>query len=311
MQTVLTVTLPFFAVVGCGYLAGRLGMFGPAAVRSLNGFVFYFALPALLIRALANRPLAEIADLSFMAVYAAGGLLLFAASALLGRLIFDEGLSAAGIRGQAASVGNIGFLGLPMMIALFGAAGAVPIVLALIVDLLLILPLAILFLEAGRGEGGWLQRIVLAFKGVAVNPIFLSILVGVVLSASGVGMIVAPVDSFAEFIGAAAGPCALFALGASLVGSRIASGYGEVAFLTMAKLVAHPLLIWFLMGPIFNLDPAMVVAGTLIAALPIAGNVFIFAERYQVNVARASTAILISTLFAVASFSLAVAFLGP
>ena len=241
-----------------------------------------------------------------MAVYALAGLAMFAGSALLGRLIFGAGISAAGIRGQAAAVGNIGFLGLPMMIALFGDAGAVPIVLALIVDLLVLLPLAILLLEAGRGDAAGFGRLLLAFKGVAMNPIVLSIAAGVVLSASGLGMIAAPIDSFAEFIGAAAGPCALFALGASLVGTRIASDTGEVAFLTVAKLIVHPLLVWFLMGPVFGFKPAVVAAGTLIAALPIAGNLFIFAERYQVNVARASSAILFSTLFAVVSFSLAV-----
>ena len=54
MSTILNVTIPFFAVIGCGYLSGRLGILGHASRAGLNGFVFYFALPALVFSIMSN-----------------------------------------------------------------------------------------------------------------------------------------------------------------------------------------------------------------------------------------------------------------
>ena len=68
-----------------------------------------------------------------------------------------------------------------------------------------------------------------------------------------------------------------------------------------AKLVLHPLLVWLLMLP-FG-DRFVATAGVLAAALPTAGWVFIFAQRYDADSGRISQAILYSMAFAFASFS--------
>ena len=46
MATVFATVLPFFAIILCGILAGRRELLTGDAVRALNAFVFYFALPA-------------------------------------------------------------------------------------------------------------------------------------------------------------------------------------------------------------------------------------------------------------------------
>lgn len=48
MQSLLTVSLPVFGLMFCGYLAGRLRVLGADSSEALNRFVYYFALPALL-----------------------------------------------------------------------------------------------------------------------------------------------------------------------------------------------------------------------------------------------------------------------
>jgi predicted Rossmann fold flavoprotein len=50
--------------------------------------------------------------------------------------------------------GNIGFLGLPLLLEAFGPAAAAPLAAALVVDLILIIPLSILILEAHSGGAG-------------------------------------------------------------------------------------------------------------------------------------------------------------
>ncbi|MEL7260907.1 MAG: AEC family transporter, partial [Pseudomonadota bacterium] len=62
MLAILLKTLPFFALIGLGYAAGRLRVFSDAATAALTKFVFYFALSAMLFRFAANLDFAEIWD---------------------------------------------------------------------------------------------------------------------------------------------------------------------------------------------------------------------------------------------------------
>jgi hypothetical protein len=43
MQAILAVTIPFFALVLCGYLAARQRVLPETAIAGLNAFVLYFA----------------------------------------------------------------------------------------------------------------------------------------------------------------------------------------------------------------------------------------------------------------------------
>ncbi|MEO0502319.1 MAG: AEC family transporter, partial [Pseudomonadota bacterium] len=48
MLPILLKTLPFFALIGLGYAAGRSRFFSEDATAAVTKFVFYFALPAML-----------------------------------------------------------------------------------------------------------------------------------------------------------------------------------------------------------------------------------------------------------------------
>ena len=78
---ILNVTIPFFALVLCGYLAARSRRLPLAAVAPLNSFVLYFALPSLLFRFVANSPFRQIANTPIFIAYGVAGLLVFALTA--------------------------------------------------------------------------------------------------------------------------------------------------------------------------------------------------------------------------------------
>lgn len=302
MDVVFTLTLPLFAVVGLGYLAARQGILGDGAVRSLNAFVFYFALPALLVRVIARQEIADVFVPIFFAGYLASSLLMFGVGAVLARLLRGATLSEMAISGQSAAVPNIGFLGLPLVLAAYSETSAGPFAMALIVDLVIIIPLAIAFLELsanGKQSGGGLAQ---GLRGVLVNPFLLSIAAGVVLSLIGSGL-PGPVDVFADFLGGAAGPAALFALGASLWGRPVSDDLSIVTALTFAKLVMHPLVVFLMLGFVLPVGPEMLAVAVTLAALPTAGNVFVIAERYKTLPGRVSTSILLTTAFGVLTIS--------
>ena len=57
---ILLITFPFFALVLAGYLAAKRGMLPLEAIPGLNGFVLFFALPAMLYRFGSTTPIADL-----------------------------------------------------------------------------------------------------------------------------------------------------------------------------------------------------------------------------------------------------------
>jgi len=311
LNTIFTVTLPFFALIGCGYAAARLRVFPDAGIPGLNVFVWYFALPALVFRALALRPLAEIVDIPYIAAWAAGGWAVFIAVAMLSRALFRLPFGAALLQGQGAELSNIGYMGLPMLIALFGDKAAVPAVLAMLTDMVLVQTPTMALLEVARNRHG--HPVAVAWKvikGFVANPLVLAVTAGGAVAAFRVDL-PAPVNAFTELLGRSAGPCALFAIGAKLAGQPVADRFGEVALMTIGKLVLHPLAILAAMTLTFGLEAERTTIAVLAAALPIGGNVFVVAQSFGIYAARTSTAILVSTATAVLTFSLLAGALAP
>ena len=66
MEAVINAALPVFALILAGYLAARFAILGHAATDSINRFVVYLALPALLFQAMATIAGRQLANLHFL-----------------------------------------------------------------------------------------------------------------------------------------------------------------------------------------------------------------------------------------------------
>lgn len=303
MQSILNTALPFFALIFCGYGAGRLRLLDETAAAGVNTFVFYFALPAFLFGLMSSSPIGEVVNAPFVGAYLTASLALFALTALVGIQLFEIGRAEAAVQGLAAVLANTGYMGIPLISAVFGREAAVPIVVGLTLDGVLMIPLGIVIIESSKGRAESLTRTALAtISALARNPLILSIFAGLAVSTTGFNPPM-PLGNFLDLLGGTAGPCALFALGATLAGRTVAGGTAEVSYMTFMKLVLHPAALFFTTTVIFSVDPLWATAALLGAALPIAANVFIVARQYNVYVSRTSSAILISTAVSLFSVS--------
>ena len=114
MSQVLAITIPIFLIIGIAYFAVRGGLVEQAGLKTMAGFVLNFALPALIIRALAARKLSEVADASYFLVYGGASLLVFAAVFAIARWARGRGQSASAIQALGATAANSGFFGYPI-----------------------------------------------------------------------------------------------------------------------------------------------------------------------------------------------------
>ncbi len=307
MTAIFLQTLPFFALILCGYGAARTGVFAGRAVVHLTRFVFYFALSAMLFRFASSLSLAQLFDLDFVLAYALGTLAVYLLVTIVA-MMRGVSVAEAAIEAQSAVIGNIGFLGLPMLVLLIGEAAAGPLLLLLSVDLIFFGSLVVILITGSREGGPGLPVLRTIGLGLIRNPMIVSMAAG--LSWAMLGLpIPAPMEDFLTLLGAAATPCALFAIGASLA-DKSAERVSVAVWLSSAKLILHPAAIAVLALLVFDVEPFA--AGVMIAcaAMPTAGNVYIIAQHYAVAPARVSSTILISTIVSVATLSLTIAWVS-
>lgn len=309
MQAVLDLALPFFALIFTGYAAGRTRLLPGSTIAGLNAFVFYFALPGLLLVKTYQAPPASGDVTALLGAYYLPGFALFFAALLIGRRLFRVSTGAASLQALAAVFSNVGFIGLPLALLLYGSEAALPAVLIVMGDTIVMLGLATALIEAdiGRGEDrAALLRLIAG--GVARNPIVVAAVLGLSLNLASVP-VPEPVVAYGSLLADAAGPCALFALGATLAGRPMHEGAAETLYLTFVKLVVHPALVAVMALWVFELPPVWAAVAILQAALPIAANVYVLAQRYDLHAGRISTAIFVSTAAAVVTISLLIGFL--
>jgi predicted permease len=322
MQAILAVTLPFFALVLCGYLAARRGLLAESAIPGLNGFVLFFALPCMLFRFGMNTPVLELLNPTVLGVYVAAQLLVVfftIALTLSARITLKD----ASFGALVAAFPNTGFMGVPLLVALLGAAAAGPVITTVLADLFITSSLCIALArahealqdssQAGDAHAGGKaarQAAVQALRGALSNPLPWSIALGALASLLQLRL-PGPLDSVVKMLADAATPVALFTIGAVLwrAGQHAHTRTPVALFLPVAliKLFVHPALVFALGAAAHALGAPLssfqLLVLTLAAALPSASNVSLLAERYGADNGRVARIIMASTTLAFVSFT--------
>jgi len=311
MQDILAVTVPFFALVLCGYLAARQRVLPESAIAGLNAFVLYFALPCMLFRFGATTPVFDLLNPAVLGVYVLCALLVvfFTIAVTLSDAVQ---LKDAAFGALVAAFPNSGFMGVPLLVALLGPAAAGPVICTLLADLFVTSSLCIALAQAHEATGrGWRAAARNALRGASSNPLPWSIALGAAFSAFGLRL-AGPPGEVVRMLGDSATPVALFTIGAVLwrAGQHAHTQTPPARFVPVAliKLILHPLLVFaaaaaarVLGAPIGTFHVTVL---TLAAALPSASNVSLLAERYGADNGRVARIIMTSTLLAFGSFSL-------
>ncbi len=311
MQAILAVTIPFFALVLCGYLAARRHVLPESAIPGLNTFVLYFALPCMLFRFGANTPVFDLLNPAVLGVYLLCALLIvfFTVAVTLSDAVH---LKDAAFGALVAAFPNTGFMGVPLLAALLGPAAAGPVICTVLADLFVTSSLCIALAQAHDASGHGARTAALrAVRGALSNPLPWSIAAGAAFSAAG-WKLAGPPAAVVGMLADAATPVALFTIGAVLfrAGQHAHTRTPPARYVPVAmiKLFVHPLLVFAATASAYRLgaplSPFIVTVLTLAAALPSASNVSLLAERYGADNGRIARIIMTSTVAAFVSFSL-------
>jgi len=311
MISALLTIVPVFCLVLSGYLYRRLNIFQRSASLELNRFVVYFALPLFLLDVMINATWTDSNLIKFVVAFCLCCGVVFAAVLAI-QLFSGRSLSEAGIESLCASYPNMGYIGFPICVLVFGkdVLPAVTLVSTFATCILFATTLAIIEL-AKQPEAKLLFLLRQVAVSVLKNPLVCAPLAGAVIGISGITL-PESVHLFLSLGSSAASPCALVALGVFLAESdntEEMSPKSTQGLIITTKLILQPSLTLLVTYYVFGLPAQLVYAATLLAALPTGTGPFMVAQLYRLDMSVTARAIFWTTTIAVLTLSVLL-FLG-
>jgi malonate transporter len=296
VQGVLAGFVTLGAIIALGFLLAHLGVLRADSQLLLSRLVFFVATPALLFQTLATAPVDKILT-SGLAVAALSFVGTAGVYVLLARTVWRRSTGDT-VLGSLSSVSvNAANLGLPITVYVLGTASFIAPV--LLMQLLVITPLAFAILDAVVSKRR--PSLFGLLSQPLRNPITVGSFLGLLCSLAG-WQVPATVAAPIGLIAGMAVPGVLLAYGVSLrLGPRpIAGGsVAELAFVCTLKMLVQPVIAYAAARWLFDLDGRALLAATVVAALPTAQNIFVYATRYNRSTTLARDSIFVTTALSV------------
>lgn len=306
---VIDAVVPVFGLILLGWLAAHRQWLPDSATDALNRFVIFLALPALLFMAMARSDVSVLSEFGLSASFGLGTL---GASLIYLWVSRRESLDTVirSINSMSASYANAGFMGIPLILIVFGQQAMPAAVVVCIMTVAVLFGLTIVAIEIFTAKGGELAP---ALKRVglslAKNPILVAPVAGLLFSAYNIPIPTAA-EGLIDLLAGAATPCALITIGLFLARSPAASSSRSVPQIVWIKLLVHPVLVGLFALMVFDVDPVWAWTAILAAALPVGTGPFMLANLYQQDASASARAILISTIGSVLTLSVLVAWVN-
>jgi predicted permease len=282
-------------VILIGYLTGRAGVLGENAPHVISRLTFFVLSPCLLFTVLADSDVHVLFSslLAVSAIAAVLACLLFLGIALL---VFRRSLPEAVIGALSSGYVNANNIGIPVAVYVLGdTAYSAPVILF---QLLVLAPIALTVLDVTTNGRASIGRILLQ---PLRNPLIIGSALGALVAIAQLEVPEAVMEPF-RIVGAAAVPLVLINFGMSLHGQRaLAPGTDrkDVILATAIKLAVMPAIAWAFGRFVFGLDAEHLFVVVVLATLPTAQNIFVYAQRYDRGQVVARDTILITTVGAV------------
>lgn len=295
-QILLQQTIIMFALMLLGLLLSRRGMITEQGSRDLSNVLLYAVIPCVILR-------------SYMSEFSTEKLRAMGLSALIAVIAFAASIAVAyltcgtrhRIENFAVAFGNAGFIGIPLVTAVFGSEAAFYVVSFSTFANLLQWTYGIVIIS-GKKE-------TMNLRMVFVNPVFISMVIGIAL------FVLQPalptvVTGTIGYIADGNTVLAMIILGYYLSKVQLRGLFADVRLYLFSALrllvVPAVTILVFLPFPFARGEITLI---TLIAAAtPIASSTAIFAQKFDQDYRRAVSYVCLSTILSVATLPLVMLF---
>ncbi|MBV1789523.1 AEC family transporter [Marinobacterium sp. D7] len=304
MLAVLSITAPIFILIAIGYAAVKTGLMSQEAIPGLGRYVLYFALPALMFSTISRMEFGVVIETNYLAVYGIGSLLSLLFGIGFHKLVLKNSLVESGVKGMGMSIPNSAFIGFPILLQVFDPPLTQAFAMAIMVENVFILPIALVIIEYGGRENGssllaiWKS----VFSRVVRNPLIITICAGLLASALSLKL-PETLNQSLDMLARTSAATALFVIGASLVGNQMRGNILSIGSVVTGKLLIHPLLIALVLWLWPPFDQRLELAVLLVAAMPMMSIFPIIGSNYGMRNICASI-LLVTTVLSFVTITL-------
>ncbi len=299
MVELFTILFPVFALISLGYIGARTGLCPDAGVDGILAFVTNLAAPCLLMRAVLHVSFDAAFNPELLLSFYLPVVFLFFVALGTSRFVWRQRPGESVAIGFAATFGNTVMLGIPVVVGAFGDAAITPLVGIVGLHAVAMYLLGITMMEGLRQKGsGFLAGLRQTLKAVIRNALLIGVALGLAGNLFGLAPLPTAFETATKMLAASAIPLGLFGVGATLVRYQLRADIRIAGTSAVSKLVVQPALTFVLAHWLFGLDKNLIAIATIVAAMPMGMNSYLFAAMYNRAKGTAASGIVLTSLFA-------------
>ncbi|KAF7766895.1 hypothetical protein PUND_a2789 [Pseudoalteromonas undina] len=298
---IFSIIFPLIFIVLCGYIASRSGFLERIHIAGLSKFTFYISVPSFLFLNMAKADLQTSVSLNGFLSFYIPVILIYFFALIIDRYILSKHLQYErhSVFALGSSYSNTVLVGLPIIIAALGEQMMGIIFMIITFHSALLFTLTFL-ISANSASHAFSWS---AFsKNMLLNPVVLSISTGLLVNLAGVTLF-ADLTNGLALLAEPAIACALFVLGANLAFYKISDNWQAAAIASLLKLVILPTLVLLLGTHVFTLNESLLKVLVLLSASPLGVNAYLIACQIKQHQDTLASAVVLSTVLSVLSFS--------
>lgn len=296
-----------FILLGLGYLLYKVKVIDSDFNKKLTRFVLDFTLPLMMLASMLDQPaereylpVAKMFGISII-IYMILPVLAFVIVKILRMPEKDQGMYM-----MMLTYGNVGFMGFPILDAIYGSTGVFYATMLNIVFNVSAFSAGVIMVNY-KEEGSSTNKIQL--KSI-FSPCIIISLISIAIYFTG---IVFPQDivSACSAAGGLTSPLAMIIIGSTLATMDIKSVFDDwrIYLFTFVKQIALPIIMWLILR-VFIKDEMMLGICTILMMMPTANICVMLANRHNRNEKLAAKGIFVTTLFAMVSVPLLMFFIS-
>ena len=297
---------PFIFITVLGFIFGRIKIFDLSHAKVLNLFLFYIAVPALIIKFVAQSEIGQI-DLKQIITYflmqGSLGLIAF----LITSNFFKRPVQESIIWSLMVALSNHVTLLLPITKIYFGTEVITQVTSIILMDGIILLSVITFFLELTTKKN---IQVSVFLRNLFFNPMIMSIVIGVLLFSFNIDIFDTPIDYTLSVLAACVSPVGLFAIGITLsfYSSKVLNKI--TATISILKLIISPIALLLIGFVLFDVGiPEKIPGAFFVSVAPCGHTAIVLCSAYNVNPENIVKALFISTLASVVTIFFAIQYL--
>ena len=297
---------PFIFITLIGFLFGRFKIFDLNHAKTLNLFLYYIAVPALIIKFLAQSEISQIdikQIISYFLMQSTCGFFTF----LLTSKYFKRPISESVIWALTVALSNHVTLLLPITQIYFSDDVVAQVTSIILMDGVILLSLIAFFLELATKRN---VQLIIFIKNIILNPMILSILIGVFIFIFNFNIENTPIDYILSTLALCVSPVGLFAIGI-ILSFHTQNVINKLTLsISILKLIISPLILLLIGFLIFDSGlPQEIPGAFFVSVAPCGVTAIVLCSAYNVNPQNIIKAIFISTFASIFTIYFAIKYL--